>query len=140
MPDCVYSRGVIDQPGLSGPAGFRRAAMGAFYALIVLPSSPTGQQQYLTLVSLSTGCWCTGCVCSRDTLLGFAGLCGHMCCLGFACQGRGLPASVGMTSFLRQPYPGGADAQGTGGGAWALSGSKAFFLGQGRDWGGASVP
>lgn len=56
------------------------------------PCGLQGQQRYLTLVSLSTGCWYTGYVCSRDTLLSFAGLCGHMCCLGFACQGRGLPA------------------------------------------------
>lgn len=49
-------------------------------------------------------------------------------------------ASVGMTSFLKQPCPGGAGAQDPGDGARALSGSKAFFFGQGRDWGGASVP
>lgn len=49
-------------------------------------------------------------------------------------------ASVGMLNFLRHPCPGGADAQGPGGGARALLGSKDFFVGQGRDWGGASVP
>lgn len=77
-------------------------------------------------------------LCSEDAPSGLAGLCGHVlaweeACLPCGCfRGNDEPFGAGS--------PWGADAWSPGNGARAMPGSERFFPGQGRNWGGASVP